>query len=628
MHKKMKRKHKRELLKIIVATVLLVAAAVSFALIPIDFGNTGFFVMRIIVYAAIYMILGFDIMVGAVKNVFSGDFLDERFLMTIASVAAFFIGEYIEGIAVIIFYSVGELFQDIAVGRSRNMISAAAGLRVDTCHLVTDSGIVDKKPGEVAVGSIIEVRPGERIPIDGIVTEGLSGIDTSSITGESAPVSVGPGENVFGGTVSTDGLLKIRTVTTAENSSQERIISLVEEASMNKSVTERFITKFARVYTPVVVIFAILLAVIPSIIFRAPERWIRTAIMFLVVSCPCALVVSIPLAFFAGVGRASKEGVLVKGAEYLERLSEVENYVFDKTGTVTSGSFTVRAVVPAEGIDRKRLIDAAMLIESGSNHPIAEAIVRYCASEGAKVSQKPDDYREIPGLGVSVTAGDTLYRAGNQRYAKKIAGDGFSSDGKATEVFVFEDDKYLGVFELGDRVKDGVKETFDALRKKCGAKRIMMLSGDRDGACREVANECGFDEYRSELLPEGKIRALGSVIQDAKKSTVYVGDGINDAPVLALADVGIAMGGVGQDAAVEAADCIIMNDDLGKLVRASQISKKTVKVARQNVVFAISVKLLVLLAAAFGFGVMWVAVFADVGVLILAILNSLRVMRA
>ena len=624
----MKKKHKKELVKIIVATVLLIAAAVSFALIPIDFGNTGFFVMRIIVYAAIYMILGFDIMVGAVKNVFSGDFLDERFLMTIASVAAFFIGEYIEGIAVIIFYSIGELFQDIAVGRSRNMISAAAGLRVDTCHLVTDGGTVDKNPGEVAVGSIIEVRPGERIPIDGIVTEGLSGIDTSSITGESAPVSVGPGENVFGGTVSTDGLLKIRTLTTAENSSQERIISLVEEASMNKSVTERFITKFARVYTPVVVIFAFLLAIIPSIIFHAPERWIRTAIMFLVVSCPCALVVSIPLAFFAGVGRASKEGVLVKGAEYLERLSEVENYVFDKTGTVTSGSFTVRAVVPAEGVDRKRLIDAAMLIESGSNHPIAEAIVKYCAEEGAEVSQKPEDYREIPGLGVSVTAGDTLYRAGNQRYAKKIAGDGFSSDGKATEVFVFEDDEYLGVFELGDRVKDGVKETFDALRKKCGAKRIMMLSGDRDGACREVANECGFDEYRSELLPEGKIRALGSVIQDAKKSTVYVGDGINDAPVLALADVGIAMGGVGQDAAVEAADCIIMNDDLGKLVRASQISKKTVKVARQNVVFAISVKLLVLLAAAFGFGVMWVAVFADVGVLILAILNSLRVMRA
>ncbi len=624
----MKKKHKRELIKIIIATVLLIAAALSFRFIPIDYGNVWFFVMRICVYAAIYMILGFDIMVGAVKNVFSGDFLDERFLMTIASVAAFFIGEYIEGIAVIIFYSIGELFQDIAVGRSRNMISAAAGLRVDVCHLVTEEGTVDKKPAEIGEGSVIEVRPGERIPIDGVVVEGLSGIDTSSITGESAPVSVGPGENVYGGTVSTDGLLKIRTLTTAENSSQERIISLVEEASMNKSVTERFITKFARVYTPVVVIFAVLLAVIPSIIFHAPERWIRTAIMFLVVSCPCALVVSIPLAFFAGVGRASKEGVLVKGAEYLERLSEVENYVFDKTGTVTSGSFSVRNIRLAEGIDKKRLTEAALFIESGSNHPIAEAVVKYCTEEGAVISDKPEDYKEIPGLGVSVKRGDTLLRAGNLRYAKKIAGDGFSSDGKATEVFVFEDDTYLGMFELGDRVKDGVKDTFDALRKKCGAKKIIMLSGDRDGACKEVAEACGFDEYRSELLPEGKIRALGEVIQHAKKSTVYVGDGINDAPVLALADVGIAMGGVGQDAAVEAADCILMNDDLGKLVRASQISGKTVRVARQNVIFAIGIKLLVLLAAAFGFGIMWVAVFADVGVLILAILNSLRVMRS
>lgn len=623
----MKKKHKRELFKIILSTVLLGAAALIFALVPIDFGNVWFFVMRICVYAAVYLILGFGIMKGAVKNVLSGDLLDERFLMTVASVAAFFIGEYVEGIAVIIFYSVGELFQDIAVGKSRNMISAAAGLRADVCHLVTEEGIVDKDPGEVGTGSIIEVRPGERIPIDGIVVEGLSGIDTSSITGESAPVSVGPDENVYGGTVSTDGLLRIRTTTDAENSSQERIISLVEEASMNKSVTERFISKFARVYTPVVVVLAFLLAIIPSILTRDPSRWIRTAIMFLVVSCPCALVVSIPLAFFAGVGRASKEGVLVKGAEYLERLSDVENYVFDKTGTVTSGSFKVKSVVPAEGVSVKRLVDAALIIEKGSNHPIAEAIVKYCIDEGGNIDQSCEEYKEIPGLGVSVKSGEKLLRAGNQRYAKKIAGDSFASEGRATEVFVFEDNDYLGMFELGDKVKDGVKETFEAL-KKCGAKKTVMLSGDREGACKEVAEACGFDEYRSELLPEGKIRALSEIIQNANRSTVYVGDGINDAPVLALADVGIAMGGVGQDAAVEAADCIIMNDDLRKLVRASQISKKTVRIARQNVVFAIGVKLLVLLFAALGLGVMWVAVFADVGVLILAILNSLRVMRA
>lgn len=623
----MKKKHKRELFKIILSVVLLAAAAVTFHVVPIDFDNVGFFIMRICVYAAIYLILAFDIIKGAVKNVFSGDLLDERFLMTIASVAAFFIGEYVEGIAVIIFYSVGELFQDIAVGRSRNMISATAGLRVDTCHLITNGVATDEDPSNVPVGSIIEVRPGERIPIDGVIVEGLSGIDTSSLTGESAPVSAGPGDNVYGGTVSTDGLLKIKTTKTAENSSQERIISLVEEASMNKSATERFITKFARVYTPTVVGLAFLLAIVPSIITGDWARWIKTAIMFLVVSCPCALVVSIPLAFFAGVGKASKEGVLVKGAEYLERLADVESWVFDKTGTVTSGSFDVRNVVSAEGVTKERLLDAALAIESGSNHPIAEAITKAARKEGAKEpSGDAGVYRELPGLGVELKIDTNILRAGNLRYAKLIAGDDFKPHGVGTEVYVFENDEYLGVFELGDMVRSGVKDTFDTLRKKCGAKKIVMLSGDRDGACKEVAAACGFDEYRSELLPEGKISALSDIIKASGKSTVYVGDGINDAPVLALADVGVAMGGVGQDAAVEAADCIIMNDDITKLARASMISRITVRIARQNVVFAIGVKLLVLILAAAGFGVMWVAVFADVGVLVLAILNSLRVM--
>ncbi len=623
----MKKIHKRELFKIILSAVLLGTAALVFALVPLDYSNFGFFMLRICVYAGIYMILGFDIIRGAVKNVFAGDFLDERFLMVVASVAAFFIGEYIEGIAVMIFYSIGELFQDIAVGRSRNMISAAAGLRADVCHLVTEDGVVDKEPGEVEVGSIIEVRPGERIPIDGVITEGLSGIDTSSLTGESAPRSAGPGDSVFGGTVSTDGLLRIKTSKTAENSSQERIIALVEEASMNKSKTERFITKFARVYTPTVVILAVLLGIVPSIITGDPARWIRTAIMFLVVSCPCALVVSIPLAFFAGVGRASKEGVLVKGAGYLERLSDVENYVFDKTGTVTSGTFSVKRMTPAEGVSENRLMEAALLTESGSNHRVAEAVVRYCKDRGAESLKEVLRYKELPGLGVEAETESGIFKAGNERFAKTAAGKGFSTDGGNTEVFVFEGDEYLGSFELGDNVKKGVRETFEALKKKCGAKRLIMLSGDRDGACKEVAEACGFDEYRAELLPEGKIEQLSAIIKDSSKTTVYVGDGINDAPVLALADVGIAMGGVGQDAAVEAADCVIMNDDIGKLVRAAQISGKTVRIARENVVFAIGVKLLVLILAAAGFGVMWVAVFADVGVLILAILNSLRVMR-
>lgn len=649
---KLTKKQKRELIKLIVSAVLLIAAAVFFATVPLDYSNPFVFAARIAVFAAIYLITGFDIIKNAVRGIFSGDFLDEQFLMTVASVAAFFIGEYVEGVAIIVLYGIGELFQNIAVGRSRKRISAIAALRTDTAHVLENGEISDRDPEEVGVGSLIEVRPGEKIPLDGTVTEGFAGIDTSSLTGESNPVNVAPGDAVFGGTISTDGRLVIRTTKPLAESSQEKVIALVEEASMKKSKTERFITKFARIYTPCVVVAAILIALIPSLIMRDPVRWIRTAIMFLVVSCPCALVISIPMAFFAGVGKASKSGVLVKGAEYLERLADAKNIVMDKTGTITSGTFEVKSLACAVGVSEERLLKAACVAESASNHPLAAAIEKYCAKRGiAAVSGEKIEFREYPGKGVTAVAGDDVFAAGNIGFAREIAknggkygdaaatgtapereingfpgNDGFPENTSGTAVYVFENGKYLGLLTLGDTVKQGSSEAVSSF-KKLGVESVVMLSGDAESECSAVAEEVGLDSYKSRLLPENKVEELEKIISETKKTTVYVGDGINDAPVLALADVGVAMGSMGQDAAVEAADCVVMNDDLRNLAEAVAISRKTVRIARQNVILAIGVKMAVLILAACGISAMWPAVFADVGVLVIAILNSMRVMK-
>ncbi len=649
---KLTKKQKKELIKLIVSAVLLIAAAVFFAMVPLDYTNPVIFAARIAVFAGIYLITGFDIIKNAFRGIFSGDFLDEQFLMTVASVAAFFIGEYVEGVAIIVLYGIGELFQNIAVGRSRKRISAIAALRTDVAHVLENGEITDLDPEEVAVGSIIEVRPGEKIPIDGVVTEGFAGVDTSSLTGESNPVSVSPGDTVFGGTISTDGRLVIKTTKPLAESSQEKVIALVEEAAMKKSKTERFITKFARIYTPCVVIAAVLIALIPSLITGDPVRWIRSAIVFLVVSCPCALVISIPMAFFAGVGKASKSGVLVKGAEYLERLADAKNIVMDKTGTITSGTFEVKSVTCAEGVSEERLLKAACTAESASNHPLAAAIADFCGKRGiSAASGDKIEFREYPGKGVTAVSGEDVLAAGNIGFAREIAKNGgvtepeafpgnektaennvfpenalFPENVAGTAVYVFENGKYLGLLTLGDTVKPGSREAVLNF-KKLGVERVVMLSGDAESECASVAEECGLDDYKSRLLPGDKVTELENIISGTGKTTVYVGDGINDAPVLALADVGVAMGSMGQDAAVEAADCVIMNDDLRKLAEAVGISRKTVRIARQNVILAIGVKMAVLVLAAFGLSAMWPAVFADVGVLVLAILNSMRVMK-
>ncbi|MBP5767101.1 MAG: heavy metal translocating P-type ATPase, partial [Clostridia bacterium] len=541
---KLTKKQKKELIKLIVSAVLLIAAAVFFATVPLDYTNPVIFAVRIAVFAGIYLIAGFDIIKNAFRGIFSGDFLDEQFLMTVASVAAFFIGEYVEGVAIIVLYGIGELFQNIAVGRSRKRISAIAALRTDVAHVLENGEITDLDPEEVAVGSIIEVRPGEKIPIDGVVTEGFAGVDTSSLTGESNPVSVSPGDTVFGGTISTDGRLIIKTTKPLAESSQEKVIALVEEAAMKKSKTERFITKFARIYTPCVVIAAVLIALIPSLITGDPVRWIRSAIVFLVVSCPCALVISIPMAFFAGVGKASKSGVLVKGAEYLERLADAKNIVMDKTGTITSGTFEVKSVTCAEGVSEERLLKAACTAESASNHPLAAAIADFCGKRGiSAASGDKIEFREYPGKGVTAVSGEDVLAAGNIGFAREIAKNGGKTEPEAfpgnektaennvfpenalfpenvagTAVYVFENGKYLGLLTLGDTVKPGSREAVLNF-KKLGVERVVMLSGDAESECASVAEECGLDDYKSRLLPGDKVTELENIISGTGKTT-------------------------------------------------------------------------------------------------------------
>ncbi|MBP1587912.1 MAG: heavy metal translocating P-type ATPase [Clostridia bacterium] len=658
----MTKRQKRELARLIITGILLIAAVLLFRLLPLDYRNPVFFAIRLAAFAAVFLIVGIDVIAGAARNLLSGRLLDEKFLMTVASVAAFAIGEYPEAVAIVLFYGVGELFQGVAVRRSKDSIKALASLRSDVAHLRAGGDVRDVSPADVAAGSIIEVRPGELIPLDGRVLEGFSLVDAKSLTGESVPVSVGPGDAVFGGTISSDGLLVIETTRELGQSSQEKIISMVENAALNKSKTEQFITKFANVYTPVVVAAAVLIAVIPSLITGDWGRWLRSAIVFLVVSCPCALVVSIPMAFFAGVGKASKRGIMVKGAEYLEALAEAGAAVFDKTGTITSGQFAVAEVLPAAGVPANELLANALEAERLSNHPVSRAVVQYCREnkiDGADGDDVPDgitgtdgidgldgrdnsgaELTELSGRGVCLKAGDDRIYAGNRRLANEIlrgaASDGTAPGGEAipdmpdnadgTAIFVFRNERYLGAIILEDTVKPEAAEALDALKRQ-GVDRLVMLSGDNEKACGRASQAAGIREYKSELLPGDKMDELKKILAENRKKTVYLGDGINDAPVLALADVGIAMGSMGQDAAVEAADCVIMNDDLRKLPEAIAIARKTRRIATENVMIALAAKLLVLIPAILGASVMWAAVFADVGILIIAVLNAMRLMK-
>jgi len=579
-------------------------------------------------FLASYLLLGWEVLFRAARNLFCGRVFDENFLMGIATIGAFIIGEYTEASAVMLFYFVGEFFQDLAVRRSRKSIADLMDIRPDYANLKRGGELRRVAPEEVAVGDLIVVKPGEKIPLDGVVTEGESMVDTRALTGESVPRRVRVSDAVLSGCVNGGGLLTIEVTKTFGESTAARIIDLVQNASGKKAPTENFITSFSRYYTPIVVGLALLLALLPPLFCGGVwEEWLHRALVFLVIACPCALVLSIPLGFFAGIGCASRNGVLVKGGNYLEALNELDIVVFDKTGTLTKGVFEVVRVYPAEGCTRESLLDAAANAEAFSNHPIALSIIK--ANGKAPDTSRLSDYREIAGHGVSVTAGGVRILAGN---AALLAAEGirFAETPEAgTKAYAAVNGEYAGCIVISDEIKPDSKSALAAL-KAHGIRKTVMLTGDERTRAEAIARELALDEVYAELLPAQKVERL-EILEMEKRSggkLAFVGDGINDAPVLACADIGIAMGGLGSDAAIEAADVVLMTDEPSKLVDAILIARATRRIVTQNIVFVLGVKGVFLALGAFGVSGMWEAVFADVGVSVLAVCNSLRCLRA
>lgn len=577
-------------------------------------------------YVIAYGILGYDVVLGAVRNIIKGRVFDENFLMSLSSIGAFFIGEYPEAVAVMLFYQVGEFFQDLAVHRSRKSISSLMDIRPDTATVKRNGKLATVSPETVAAGEWIVVRPGEKIPLDGVVLMGDSMVDTRALTGESVPRSVHPLDTVLSGCINESGVLTIQVTKTYEESTVAKIIDLVENASSRKAPTENFITAFARYYTPCVVILAALLAVIPPLLFGGLwADWIHRAFVFLVVSCPCALVISVPLAFFGGIGAASRHGILVKGGNYLEALNKVSTVVFDKTGTLTKGVFKVTEILPAEGIEKAQVLRYAAWAEHFSTHPIGVSILQaYGKNDPVSLSE----YREIPGCGITVKADGQKILAGNtkQMEAEEIAYTPWEKAG--TKVYVAADGVYQGCILIADELKPDSKKAIAEL-KRCGVKNCVMLTGDDSRIARSVAQELGLDACYAQLLPVDKVEILEKLDAQKKPGSklAFVGDGINDAPVLARADIGIAMGGLGSDAAIEAADVVLMTDEPEKLVEAVSVAKETRKIVVQNIVFALSIKGVFLVLGALGLAGMWEAVFGDVGVALLAVLNSMRILK-
>lgn len=578
-------------------------------------------------YLAIYLYISWDVLKKTWKNILNKDFMDENFLMTIASLGAFVLGEYSEAVAVMLFYQVGEWFQSYALERSRKNIASLMDIRPDYANLEADGKIEEVDPEDVKPGDIIVVKPGERIPLDGVVVSGDSSIDTSALTGESVPRTVRPGKDVISGCINVSGLLKVRVTKPYESSTVARILDLVENATDKKSQSEQFITKFARIYTPIVVYSAIALAIIPSLITGQWMTWIYRALEFLVISCPCALVISVPLAFFGGIGGASRCGILVKGSTYLQDLSEVKTMVFDKTGTLTHGTFNVTSVEPLT-MDKNELLRLCAKAESYSTHPIAASILRAAGFSDPK--EGVGKVQEIAGKGLIADVNGKSVACGNGKLMESLGiakailpvGSGFG-----TVVYVAVNGEYAGVIEVADEPKEEAKTVFELLTRY-GVNRFVMLTGDSESVARAVADHTGITEVHANLLPEQKVEDLEAILQGHHHGKVaYIGDGINDAPVLGRADVGIAMGGLGSDAAIEAADVVLMDDQLDSLITAIQISRKTLGIARQNIVFAIAVKVLMLVLGALGIVNMWGAVFADVGVSVLCILNSMRALN-
>ena len=583
--------------------------------------------LQIALFIISYIIVGGDVVKRAVKNIFKGQVFDESFLMSIATIGAFFIGEYPEGVAVMLFYQVGELFQSYAVGKSRKSIASLMDIRPDYANVKKGDELVKVDPDEVQIGDIIVIKAGEKIPLDGKVIEGSSMIDTSALTGESVPREVEVGSDILSGCININGVITAEVTKEFGESTVSKILDLVENASSKKSNSEQFITKFARYYTPVVVIIAVFLAIIPPLVIDGAtfSDWIYRALAFLVVSCPCALVISIPLSFFGGIGGASKKGVLVKGSNYLEALAETEIVVFDKTGTLTKGVFNVQEIHP-EGVSKEELLELTAHAESYSNHPISLSLKRAYSKEidNGRIS----DVEEISGHGVIATVDGKKVMAGNIKLMKMMDIPYFKGELIGTIVHAAVNNKYIGYIVIADEVKEDSAQAIKEL-KAANIKQTVMLTGDNKSIGSKVAKELGLDKVYAELLPADKVEKLEELFsQKSKKGKLaFVGDGINDAPVLARADIGIAMGGLGSDAAIEAADVVIMTDEPSKIATAMKISKKTLKIAHQNIVFAIGIKIIVLILSAFGITTMWAAIFADVGVTIIAVLNAFRALN-
>lgn len=603
---------------------IIIGAAVLVTAVLLSLNNEW---LQLALFIISYIIVGGDVVKRAVKNIFKGQVFDENFLMSIATIGAFFIGEYPEGVAVMLFYQVGELFQSYAVGKSRKSIASLMDIRPDYANVKKGDELVKVDPDEVQIGDIIVIKAGEKIPLDGKVIEGSSMIDTSALTGESVPRKVEVGSDILSGCININGVITAEVTKEFGESTVSKILDLVENASSKKSNSEQFITKFARYYTPVVVIIAVFLAIIPPLVIDGAtfSDWIYRALAFLVVSCPCALVISIPLSFFGGIGGASKKGVLVKGSNYLEALAETEIVVFDKTGTLTKGVFNVQEIHP-EGVSKEELLELTAHAESYSNHPISLSLKRAYSKEID--NERILDVEEISGHGVIATVDGKKVMAGNIKLMKMMDIPYFKGELIGTIVHVAVNNKYIGYIVIADEVKEDSAQAIKEL-KAANIKQTVMLTGDNKSIGSKVAKELGLDKVYTELLPADKVEKLEELFsQKSKKGKLaFVGDGINDAPVLARADIGIAMGGLGSDAAIEAADVVIMTDEPSKIATTMKISKKTLKIAHQNIVFAIGIKIIVLILSAFGITTMWAAIFADVGVTIIAVLNAFRALN-
>ncbi len=629
----MSKKLKKGLIRIIICAVLFILIKIIEALTPL----AELKILLLILYLAVYVAISHDIIRNACMNIVHGNMLDENFLMMVASVGAFFIGSYSEGVAVILLYQIGEWFQSYAVGKSRNSIKELMNIRPDYAIVLRDNEEEEVDPDDVSVGETIIVKPGERIPLDGVIAEGTSSLDTMALTGESVPRDVATGDEVISGCVNLSGLLKITVSKEFGQSTVSKILELVENATDKKAESENFISKFARYYTPSVVGAAVLLAIIPSLITGEWLTWIYRALSFLVISCPCALVISIPLSFFGGIGGAGREGILVKGSSFLEQLDKAEIIAMDKTGTLTKGKFGVdRICAMTDEVSEDKLLRIAAAAESYSSHPIAVSIVEHYENMADanmdELKSNIDDITELAGHGIEATIDSNKYYVGNDKLLKdrglSEAVKPLALDTAGTIVYVADEHKVLGYIVLSDIIKPDSEMAVSSLMA-AGIKRIVMLTGDRKATAEAVADKLNIKEYYSDLLPADKVDIVEKLYNDRSESgkLIFVGDGINDAPVLARADIGIAMGGLGSDAAIEAADIVIMTDEPAKIAKAVAISRKTLRIVRENIVFAIGVKLLVLLLAALGFATMWAAVFADVGVAFIAILNAMRALK-